>query len=64
MFFLSPRSEPTTLRMVLILVMGRSEVTLGGVADWDENPKKTWREGTCQGQAEEQVPIDETKKEW
>lgn len=50
--------------MVLILAMGRSEVTLGGGADWDENPEKTWREGTCQGQADEQVPIDETKKEW
>lgn len=50
--------------MVLILVIGRSEVTLGGGADRDENPEKTWREGTCQGQADEQVPINETKKEW
>ena len=49
--------------MVLILVIGRSEVTLGGGADRDENPEKTWREGTCQGQADEQVPINETKKE-
>ena len=49
---------------MLILVMARSEVTLGGGEDWDKNAEKIWRGGTFQGQADEQVPTDETKKEW